>query len=313
LDKDKILSAKKGYTKALLLRNDLWKNSDTEKLIELWKSGSRAKEVAVELGKTKSAVENRIFLMRKKGFINKLSKEEFLQHNKKGIQEGKIRRYENAENYLENINHSKDYGYILGVLCGDGFITIMGDRGSIGIKTTNKSFRDSFCKCLESVFNKKTKKLERFENKTIGKYKYENVKYYEGFLHSVHIGKSLIKKFGEFKEDKWNIFNGIRKEESKEFLKGIAQGFFDSEGSIYKKDERRKAIDMSSKNKVGLDGIRKILEVLGIETKLYTGKKEFKLRIFKKLEIEKFINKIGSRIDRKKERMELAVVNWPKK
>jgi len=175
---------------------------------------------------------------------------------------------------------SSKKSYILGVLCGDGYI-------------------DN--KMLKLEIRKDTEFIERFTN-SINKVYTANYKYrYYPPRNSLIVDatrKAICKdllSYGQFSTFKWQVPREITKMQNQNYIIHFLQGFFDSEGCVGKY-----LVSASSKNDKALSEIKKLLEKLEISSTIYG----YVLVISKKANINKFRNTINFTIKRKTQKLE---------
>lgn len=130
-----------------------------------------------------------------------------------GFQKGMIPKNINQP----NVNPSRELAYLIGVIRGDGFITINGKGRRktyrIGLNVINKKFIQYFRDVLSKIINSK-KPYSICYSKTTGSYGCYKVMGYS-------------KKLYEFLNDEIQIELVINK-----YPSSFVKGFFDSEGSI---------------------------------------------------------------------------------
>jgi len=284
-------------------RDDLWDDDERYEIKQLWEYGYSAYEISERMGRSQSAINNELGKMRTAGSLGYLADGERNKRAKKGIRRRSQEQYVAALNLVKSIPRTKTSGYVIGVLYGDGFITIIGDRGSIGLKSTNESFCRSFAEALEETFGKKTTFLSRLEQKNIGAYEYKDVRYYEAFLHSVYIAKAIRDVFGLTDEQSWRADLSLFVELGDRFIDGAIQGFFDAEGS-FMKDGRRYYTTACSMNEAGLKSICELLRLRGYPATINCDKRgQWRTGIHRQQHVLRFATEIGSRIDYKAARM----------
>ncbi len=136
---------------------------------------------------------------------------------------------------------SKNLGYIVGVLVGDGWI----NKNSIGLKAKDKDFILAFKKALEDEFKLNTKL--HFYNDL-----------WRAELHSREIVKFLT-----------NFDYKIIKKENIEVKCAFLKGFYDSEGSAYYQEKigvRNRKIELCNTDLELLTFCKTLLEESGINT-----------------------------------------------
>ena len=125
-----------------------------------------------------------------------------------------------------------DKGYILGVLCGDGYLST-GFR--IGLNVCDKDFAMEFNRCINSVYHfnlniYEYESIVRGPNSLyygIGKNRYSAVLCSKNAFYDL-----LTYDSSEFKTHTWDVPPQIFTTENLSITAAFIRGFFDSEGSI---------------------------------------------------------------------------------
>lgn len=194
--------------------------------------------------------------------------------------------------------------YILGVLCGDGWIYYSKKYQSyqIGLEATDIEFVDEFKLCLTGVFKKKL--LKRKINVKVSGWQDK----YEVRICSKMACEDLFSYGSSFKEDTWIVPKEI-KISSINIQARFLMGFFDSEGSV---DIDYNRILATSSNLSGLREVGLLLKNFGIRYKILqkTNRRVFSLRIQDRISVEKFQRNIGFVIERKKRRIDELVSKY---
>jgi len=259
-----------------------------KQICELYKNG----ESMCTLSKRFGVANTTIWYHLKKNGIPVRSKSESL---KLGFKLGrvKIRKHEIPKS---SIKITPQKSYLLGVLCGDGYIDFSDRRGTfqVGLQTIDKEFALKFGRALEYVY-KITPSFSSIVPKN------ENwSKKYQIRICSKNTCLDIL-NYNSFKTENWRVPVEIKKSNKickSQFLKG----FFDSEGYVDKKSRR---IGVTSINHLGLQKIRNMLLEFKIrssikEHKVYGNRRFlFVLDIHDRKSIEIFYRKIGFTIDRK--------------
>jgi len=183
-----------------------------------------------------------------------------------------------------------EYGYVIGVVLGDGCLYKYNSNYSIILETTNPMFANRFKNAIESLCGKKsqfkTKTRTRVWNR--GKKTYE----YSFDVYRVEMYSKLwFNIIGNIKE---RILNDNFCPMDKDFCRGIIKGFFDSEGyyAVYKYPWKK--IVFYNKNIVLLNFIKSLLSSFGISVSgIYPSVEDAELTIYKQNEV----NKITQLID----------------
>ena len=200
-------------------------------------------------------------------------------------------------------------GFIVGVLCSDGYIwwDKKGGHYAFVLESKDREFVEIFRNNLSIFFNKKLKIYERLR-----KYKNRDYKTYILIIY----GKKQISKFlDSFHIKKAGTYNWsvpIFAFKNQRFRRGFLRGFFDGEGTvrirIRKKKGKTRSVRVSSVNKKGLYEVKKLLELEGIKSMFYPqGEKCFMVDIEGKNRLKLFQKKINFSISRKREKLEEAL------
>ncbi len=216
---------------------------------------------------------------------------------KEGVKAGRILIKKNL--IPKSLKLNEDLAYILGVLCGDGYMDYSNDRRThyIGLSATDKEFVDNFKSVLHNYF--KIKPTNEFR-------KSRKINWRDQYITRMCSKEAcdFINKLGRFGKFEWNIPEAIMNSDNNLrifFLKG----FFDSEGEIDKQSGR---VGATSANFIGLNQIGKLLKDLKINFTIIKVKdarpnthQKYKLRVHDKKSIISFRNLIGFNIKRKQE------------
>jgi len=185
---------------------------------------------------------------------------------------------------------SPEKAYILGVLCGDGYIR----PGTIQLEIRyDEEFIRRFTECLNIVYG-----LDFL-------YKYcEKRNSFKAYITSEIISKDLL-RYGKFGTFEWRVPKGILNGNDKKVISNFLRGMYDSEGTVSKS-----SIALSSVNKKGLGDISKLLKILGIKSSIYMYRnKYYNLYIFRKERFKIYKEKVGFTIKRKENRLNEVLKN----
>lgn len=195
--------SRRGGISSGITREDRWSDNERETILALWKGGNTAAEINAASKRSVSAIQNLLGALRKNDTIGRLPAADVRTRLVRARQRQRSQRCRTAEEFIAALPNTVTAGYVIGVLYGDGFISVK-RSGSIGLKSTNESFCLAFAEALQETFQRKTRLLSRIEPlKKIGDYEYRNVRYYEAFLHSTHLALALRKAFGHTDEWRW--------------------------------------------------------------------------------------------------------------
>lgn len=220
-----------------------------------------------------------------------------------------IQRNAKPPRYDPNLNPTYELGYVLGVVYGDGYYTYRKDTKAymIGLNATDKEFVEYFTLQLCKVLERKTHILiSKLQPKAPNR----------KLQHTTIIGSKKLVLFIK----SLNIRQLEERIEATEECKiGFIRGFFDSEGSIHltscehsgRKTPKWLKISISNTNKELLEMIQHFFTSLSIKTfrinemnmeNRWNKKPLYRLSFSSSKEnLTLFINRIGTRINRKKE------------
>lgn len=203
---------------------------------------------------------------------------------------------------------TKEKAYILGTLCGDGYIST-GYR--IGLGVCDKDFADYFKYCVEKVYGVRCSIRIRITKPN--KFCKNPKPLYIVSQVSKLIVRDLNRYSTSFKTKEWKVPEQI-KGSSKKIQSAFIRGFADSEGSA----RCRKAhseICLCSGNKESLEEIKHILDY-NFNIKSYLGDKVNKatvISITKYIYLKKFHDEIGFIIKRKQENLKKGLNSYKRK
>ncbi|MEM5792848.1 MAG: LAGLIDADG family homing endonuclease [Candidatus Aenigmatarchaeota archaeon] len=196
-----------------------------------------------------------------------------------------------------------DFGYVCGILCSHGSLTWDEKKGiyRIKIETSDGDLSAILKEKFSMVFRDKIKirTNPKKANKTI-----------------IHVyGKDSIKDFiGRFQlkvgTNRWLVPPICFDDEN--FRKGFIQGFFDSGSSIRIRKRLHKngriqtcySIRVTDCNKIGLEDIKSLLKIEGVNSHVYQSGKYYILEIDGKNNFTVFIKNINFGIDWKRNKGE---------
>ena len=209
------------------------------------------------------------------------------------IETGRMRKHKIPINLIFDENLS----YILGVLCGDGYLDYSNKRMTwqVGLDSIDKEFNFEFSKKLHNFFGIYTKTNLRKKRKITWNRQYVTK------LCSKE-ACDFILNISDFKVSDWKIPEQIILGGA-DLKLAFLKGFFDSEGEIDKKNGRVGAISI---NFFGLRDIKNILQNFSIRSTIIKRKdsrlnsrQKYVLRIHDKKSIFLFYELIGFTIVRK--------------
>lgn len=291
-----------------MTREDRWTSNERETILALWKAGHTAAEIKASSKRSVSAIQNLLGAMRKNEALARLPAADVKIRLVRARQRQRSQHCSSADEVVRALPNTMTAGYVIGVLYGDGFISVK-RSGSIGLKSTNESFCRAFAEALQETFQRKTRLLSRIEPlKKIGDYEYRNVRYYEAFLHSTHLALALQKSFGYTDERRWCANPDKIMRIGERFADGVIQGFFDAEGSFMRNKEGRYYASACSMNEKGLRSIHELMKRRGYNSRIgVDGRGQWKIALNVQSEVLKFATEIDSRIDYKRARMRMSI------
>lgn len=260
---------------------------------KLYKEGKSTHLIAKRFGISHSTV---IYHLHKKDVKLRTKKEAV----KLALKTGRLKvRKHNIPRSSKKLTPEK--AYIIGVLCGDGWIWYSKKHKSyqIGLEATDEEFVEEFKRCLTKVFKKKLtkRKIKRKRKEWQNKYRVK--------LCSKMACEDLISYGSTFKKDTWIVPKEI-KISPMNIQARFLMGFFDSEGSV---DIDYNRILATSSNLSGLREVGLLLKNFGLRYKIIpkSNRSVFSLRIQDRISVEKFQRNIGFIIERKKRRVDVLV------
>ena len=173
----------------------------------------------------------------------------------------KVNTYEGVIK-IKNTGLTLEKAYILGVLCGDAWISLKGNR--IGLRCIDKDFVQEFQKNVEKVYGIpcRTRKDKPKNPKWSMQYSID--------LYSTLACKDVL-SYGRFNTDEWKVPKEIIDSNDAKIIGNFLRGFYDSEGHVNPKAYHLKA---TTSNKAGFSDILYLLKKLKIH--YITGFKKHK-------------------------------------
>lgn len=250
-----------------------------------------------------------IFLYNKGINIKQRTIESWLYTNKKPFEEVIINKIPEVSKIL-----TTEKAYILGVLCGDGYIRIQQHSHGylVGLNVCDEDFADEFKNCLKKVY-------ELVPSKNLKKMRPTNVcnnpkQQYVINLTSKLVIQDLLKYSPSFKTKEWKIPEQI-KNSNLEFKSAFLRGFFDSEGTIRLKKKGHAYLQICSGNNDSLLDLKKLLlDNFNINLKInYNQGKVMMLYSERYKDIKNFSDKIGFTIERKRKVLDICLQSYKRK
>jgi len=178
---------------------------------------------------------------------------------------------------------TKEKAYLLGVIAGDGHINSNFIRFEI---KKDLDFIQEFANCFFVVYGNKYKHKP-----------YKPKKSFVLYVASEIICEDLL-RYGKFMTEDWFVPKEIFNTNNKEIISSYLRGLFDSEAYA-----DRYNIIFSSNSKEGIYGVKSLLQVLNIPSKIKKQNNNYRLRIGRRENLLKYKEKIGFIIKRKLEKL----------
>ena len=282
-----------------------WSPNEDRRIIRRWKAGATAREIATELDRPIQSTQNRVATLRNRGLLFVLSDADRAQREERIREQRSARVYVEGVDLLARIASTWAFGYVIGVLNGDGFIHR--SRLSACMKTKDQSFADGFAAAMRArsaMSSSVSAEWSRSRSPV-----------------STCIVTSATSRFTSIAVTscRRSSMNSARSDHTSgesmrphacaaaEFAKGVIQGFFDSEGSV---DVRGSSIRIgaSTVNGLGVRDLLALLNALGYNAPLGGPGSRGEYRIVLGVEASvRYAGEIGSRVDKKARRMREAL------
>jgi len=291
-----------------------WTEAEDRQIGALRAEGQNAREIAVVLDRPYQSVRSRVYELMKRGKFRSLTSTEREARVVKSRERRSMKLKDRASSFMASMPNTKDMGYVIGVLYGDGFVNFkdiaLGIPKSIGLSTTNESFRNAFADALETWRGidsvKRATHLVKEVTTPDGKV-YADVLYYDAWLHDRYLVTELLRIIGPTQTELWSIDVSDAMKRGSAFCDGIIQGLFDSDGSFSSKGQGSAGISIQfgTVSTNGINSLRNLMQLRGYEVSTGQSKERDDRKTFYRLSIStsrswlQFANKIGSRIDYK--------------
>ncbi len=197
-------------------------------------------------------------------------------------------------------------GYILGVMCGDGYTSLSNRSFQIALQAIDKDFVVKFANCLKLVY----KITPAFSEIKVKKSNWSNK--WQARICSKEVFND-IKYYGNFKTLEWTVSPEIKQSDTK-IKASFLQGFFDSEGHVDISSRRVNAVSINLK---GLEEIKCLLDDIGIRAtikggyeKRFNRKRLYFINVQDRKSVELFNNLVGFSIKRKQNRLTKLVAQY---
>ncbi|MBU0963280.1 MAG: hypothetical protein KKD48_05230 [Nanoarchaeota archaeon] len=254
---------------------------------------------------------NKIFsYLSKKGFnISYGAISDWVYTDKKPFQEKILNKILPQNKFL-----SLEKAYILGVLCGDGYIRMdkLGNGSLIGLDVTDEDFADKFRGYLNKVYGLLPSKKKRIENHT--NFSNNPKPLYVINLSSKLAANDLLKYSKSFKTKEWEVPKEILENPDLKIKAAFIRGIFDSEGTASLKVSGGVYLSVCSGNKNPLLKIKEILKNdFSIDLIVVYDKTVTRLKSAGYKNIKNFYNNINFSIKRKREKLRIGLSTYKRK
>jgi len=233
----------------------------------------------------------------------------WIHKNKRPYEEVLIKKIPEESKIL-----TEEKAYILGVLCGDGYLTFQKEKSRylIGLDVCDEDFADEFRRCLKEVYGLLPSKILR--NRRVTNFSKNPKLMYCIYLTSKLVVEDLLRYSKSFKTKEWTVPEEILNS-SIEIKSAFLRGLFDSEGTIIDLSKGRAILQLCSGNDKSLLVIKDILlNDFGVNTKIdFNNNKVMQLRTYRYENIKNFSDKIGFTIKRKKEKLAFCLSSYKRK
>lgn len=247
----------------------------------------------------------------------------FLSHNGVYLKKSAINHwiYEKGKPFTEVIRHkipdsskvlTKEKAYVLGVLCGDGYIRIQQSSHSylVGLDVCDEDFADEFIRCFnKTYFISPNKKIRR--RQTTSFIKNPKLQYIVNVTSKLVVEDLL--QYSNFKTKTWIIPDQIKTADLE--IKGLfLRGLYDSEGSIRLRKKGHTELSIFSVNEKSLLDVKNVLEKdFEIFTTLRHSRNVARLVTERFKSIKNFSDYIGFTIQRKQNILKYALSTYKRK
>lgn len=245
----------------------------------------------------------------KKGFnISYGALYDWIHTNKRPFQDKILNKISSQSKFL-----TKEKAYILGVLCGDGYIRITksGHGFLVGLDVCDEDFADEFRRCIKEVYDLLASKKIKTPGPT--NFSTNPKQMYVINLTSKLVVKDLLQYAKSFKTKEWAVPEEILSSNTK-IKSAFIRGLFDSEGSVTLKRPGGVYLSVCSGNKNSLLKIKEILKYnFDIDLSVFNDKSVVRLKSSGYKNIKNFAEKINFTIKRKRENLEWGLSTFKRK
>lgn len=203
-----------------------------------------------------------------------------------------LRNKERTKKIIFKNNFDRDFGYLIGILYGDGYLN---DEG-IHIFSKDREFVELFTNLIKNYFGVECNIRKRIQTTKLPNGQIALLIGYRSSFYSVRLKPYLENIFGSFKSEEWEIPMNKVLSFGKEFCYGLISGLFDSDGCYL--------LYFAAGNKKGINSLRSLLINLGFKpTNIMERPTAYYISLTSYDERKKFYNKIGFRLKRKQNKL----------
>lgn len=267
-------------------------------------------ERVIELRNTGLSLPKIYQVLSQKGFnIGYGTISDWIYTNKKPFQDKILSKIKD-----QNDNLTKEKAYILGTLCGDGYLKVDNVRKSylIGLDVCDEDFADEFRKCLKEVYGILPSKRMRHS-------KFTNLCENPKPRHVINLSSKLavldlLKYSKSFKTKEWQVPKEVLNS-GLDIKSAFLRGLFDSEGSASLKKTGGVYLSVCSSNLESLQLVGRMLKAdFNITLNLVVVNPSFgRLKSCGYKNVKNFMDKINFNILRKKNNLELGFSKFVRK
>lgn len=237
----------------------------------------------------------------KKGFnISYGAIYDWIHTNKRPFQDKILNKISQQSKFL-----TVEKAYILGVLCGDGYIST---NNRVGLKVCDEDFADEFRRCLREVYDLSPSKKFRIIKPT--NFSTNPKPQYVISLTSKLVVNDLLEYSKSFKTKEWEIPKEILKSDLK-VKSAFLRGLFDSEGTACLKKPGGVYLSICSSNKLSLSKVKEILKKdFNIDLSVVHYESIMKLKSVGYKNVKNFYNYINFTIKRKRDKLKIGLLTY---
>ncbi len=242
------------------------------------------------------------FLLKQGMNIKKGAIKRWINRNGKPYEEVLMNRVKEGSERL-----TVDKAYILGVLCGDGYMTT---NYRIGLDVRDLDFAEEFKRCIKSVYGLEPTTKKRWRKTNFGEgWEYENV------VCSKRLYEDLLRYDPcSFKTHTWIVPEEILQSSDSTLKATFIKGIFDSEGTIRLKKKGHAYLQACSGNEKSVKIVRDML-ARDFDINLKVKKRQNLTMIYTERykDIKKYADTVGFIIKRKRDRLDFCLQNYKRK